>query len=141
NSSKIRVLAHGVNYVGAGEMKGGRVRCHFACPEDATVGGKGYIQVQLDYAMDAAKTHRLPVDIVPKPAPKPTPPPGPPKDDTVPDDKGDSVKIIKVKVRKKDFSEVEIPIVTPIPVKRDDTNNAWVTLGWPHDPHRVGFSI
>lgn len=139
-TSKIRVLAHGVNYVGAGEMKGGRVRCHFEAPEEAVVGAKGYIQVQLDFAIGAALTHRLPVEIVEKPAPKPRPP-APPVDDNVniPNEKGDETTVIKVKVRKKDFSEVEIPVVKPVPVKREDT--AWLTLGWPHDPHRVGFSI
>ncbi len=137
-NSKIRVLAHGVNYVGAGEMKGGRVRCHFECPEGAVIGTKGYIQVQLDFAIGAAKTHRLPVDIVEKPTPKPRSP-HVPKDDKISDEKGDAKKILKVKVRKKDFTEVEIPILTPIPVKRD--NPVWLTLGWPHDSHRVGFSI
>jgi len=137
-NSRIKVLAHGVNYVGAGEMKGGRVRCHFACPEDAILGTKGYIQVQLDYTPGAAKTHRLPVDVSAKPAPKPKPTPQP-KDDRVQDDSGDTKKIIKVKIRKKDFSEVEIPIVTPVPVKREDS--LWLTLGWPLDPQRVGFSI
>ncbi len=137
-NSKIRVLAHGVNYVGAGEMKGGRVRCHFACPEGAVIGTKGYIQVQLDFAIGAAKTHRLPVDIVEKPISKPTIPSAP-KDDKILDEEGGAKKIIKVKIRKKDFTEVEIPIVNPIPVKTSDT--AWFTLGWPHDPHRVGFSI
>ena len=137
--SKIRVLAHGVNYVGAGEMKGGRVRCHFQCPEDSVVSTKGYIQVQLDFTIGAAKMHRLPVDIVEKPTPKPSPPPVPKDDVKIADQNGDAKKIIKVKVRKKDFSEVEIPVVKPIPLKRDDT--PWLTLGWPHDPHRVGFSI
>lgn len=137
-NSKIKVLAHGVSYVGAGEMKGGRVRCHFACPEDAPLGSKGYIQVQLDYTIGSAKTHRLPVDIVAKPTPKPYVPRAS-KDNTDPDPKGDRKKIIKVKIRKKDFSEVEIPVVKPIPVKRTDA--AWATLGWPHDPTNVGFSI
>jgi hypothetical protein len=137
-ASKIKVLSHAVNYVGAGEMKGGRVRCHFSCPEDALVGAKGYIQVQLDYEIGAAKTHRLPVDIVMKPAPKPRPP-SEPSDKGTPKPNGEAKKVIKVKVRKKDFSEVEIPIVRPIPVKREDT--AWLTLGWPLDPHNVGFSI
>jgi hypothetical protein len=139
-NSKIRVLAHAVNYVGAGEMKGGRVRCHFECPEDSIIGLKGYIQVQLDFAIGAAKTHRLPVDIVTRPTPKPWTPKDP-TDPKVPDDKGDAKKIIQVKVRKKDFSEVDIPVMQPIPVRRTDANNAWVTLGWPHDSHRVGFSI
>jgi hypothetical protein len=135
-ASKIKVLAHGISYVGAGEMKGGRVRCHFECPPSAIVGTKDYIQVQLDFTIGAAKTHRLPVEIVEKPKPRLYQPPG---DTTQPDAKGDTTKIIKVKVRKKDFSEVEIPILKPIPVKQSDTN--WVTLAWPHDPHRVGFSI
>jgi len=137
-TSKIRVLAHGVNYVGAGEMKGGRVRCHFECPSNAVVGAKGYIQVQLDFTIGAAKTHRLPVEIVERPPAKP-PRPSIPTDNKVPNETGDSMKVIKVKVRKKDFSEVEIPVVMPIPVKRDE--NTWLTLGWPHDPHRVGLSI
>lgn len=136
-NSRIKVLAHGVNYVGAGEMKGGRVRCHFQCPEDAHVGAKGYVQVQLDYDIGAAKTHRLPVEVIEKPAPKPKPPG--PKDNKVEDPTGEAKKVIKVKVRKKDFTEVEIPIVTPIPVKREES--LWLTLGWPLDPMRVGFSI
>jgi len=137
-TSKIKVLAHGVSYVGAGEMKSGRVRCHFECPEVAVVGMKGYIQVQLDFAIGTALTHRLPVNIVERPKPKLRPPVDH-KDDKVPDDKGDSAKVIKVKIRKKDFTEVEIPVVNPVPVKRSDTS--WLTLGWPHDPHKVGFSI
>jgi hypothetical protein len=137
-NSQIKVLAHGVRYVGAGEMKGGRVRCHFECPEDAAVGTTGYIQVQLDFAVGAAKTHRLQVDIVAKPTPK-VKRSGPQKDNKTPDENGDAKKIIKIKVRKKDFTEVEIPVVTPVPVKRSEA--AWLTLGWPHDHHRVGFSI
>jgi hypothetical protein len=137
-SSKIKVLAHGVNYVGAGEMKGGRVRCHFECPPHGVVGSKGYIQVQLDFTIGEAKTHRLAVEIVEKPPAKPTTP-GDRPDEKTPDDTGTSKTIIKVKIRKKDFSEVEIPVVTPIPVTRED--QAWLTLGWPHDPSRVGFSI
>ena len=140
-NSKIRVLAHGVNYVGAGEMKGGRVRCHFECPSTAAIGTKGYIQVQLDFAVGAAKTHRLPVDIVEKPAPRPTRPHTEPEDARPPDEDGDSKKIIKVKIRKKDFTEVEIPVVEPVPVKRDDPQGLWQTLGWPLDPVGVGFSI
>lgn len=136
--SKIRVLAHAVNYVGAGEMKGGRVRCHFECPEDAIIGTKGYIQVQLDFAIGAALTHRLPVDIVVKPKHKPREP-SKSKDDYDPNENGNAKKVIKVKIRKKDFTEVEIPVVKPIPVKRGE--NSWLTLGWPHDPQRVGFSI
>lgn len=135
--SKIRVLAHGVRYVGAGEMKGGRVRCHFVCPEDASIGTKGYIQVQLDFAIGAALTHRLPVDIIAKPTKKPRVPQ--PNPDNIPDENGNASKVIKVKIRKKDFTEVEIPVVMPIAVKRDAS--AWLTLGWPHDPQRVGFSI
>jgi hypothetical protein len=133
--SAIKVLAHGVSYVGAGEMRGGRVRCHFECPLNAVVGSKGYIQVQLDFSNEASKPHRLPVEIVPKPPYKPRPF----HDDKKEDDKGETKKMIKVKVRKKDFSEVDIPILDPIPVRQSDT--AWNTLGWPHDPGRVGFSI
>lgn len=137
-NSRIKVLAHGVDYVGAGEMKGGRVRCHFQCPEDAVVGRKGFIQVQLDYEMGAAKTHRLPVIIVEKVA-KPHSP-RPPKDDTTPG-AGEEKKVIQVKIREKDFSEVDIPVVKPIPVKRDEPNSPWQSLGWPLDQSRVGFSI
>lgn len=136
--SKIKVLAHGVHYVGAGEMKGGRVRCHFQCPEDAVVGTKGYIQVQLDFAVDAAKTHRFQVEVIQRPEPKHRPSGKKPEDAEV-DEKGAAKKVITVKVRKKDFTEVEIPVVTPIPVKSSDPT--WATLGWPHDPDRVGFSI
>lgn len=109
-------------------------------PQDAVIGTKGYIQVQLDFDIGAAKTHRLPVDITPRPTPKPRLPKDP-ADQKEPDENGDTKKIIQVKVRKKDFSEVDIPVMQPIPVKRTDTNNAWLTLGCPHDPHRVGFSI
>jgi hypothetical protein len=137
-TSKIKVLAHAVSYVGAGEMRGGRVRCHFECPEVAVIGTKGYIQVQLDFAIGAAKIHRLPVDIVEKPKPKQRVLGGS-KDDKVPDDKGEATKIIKVKIRKKDFTEVEIPVVEPQAITRSDP--AWLTLGWPLDPHKVGFSI
>src|SRR5262249_50221186 len=56
-----------------------------------------------------------------------------------PDDTGTATKTIKVKVRKKDFSEVEIPILQPVPVTR--TDGLWSTLGWPHDQRWVGFSI
>jgi hypothetical protein len=136
--SKIRVLGHGVRYVGAGEMKGGRVRCHFVCPDDAPVGSKGYIQVQLDFTIGAALTHRLPVNVVDRP-PKKEKQQHQPTDDNVADVNGNTKKIIKVKIRKKDFSEVEFPIVTPIPVRRSD--GPWQALGWPLDPHRVGFSI
>lgn len=136
-SSKIRVLGHRVKYVGAGEMKGGRVRCHFQCPEDAPVGIKGYIQVQLDYTIGAAKTHRLEVEVVErKPVIKP---PSPSHDEKVPTPDGESTKVIMVKVRKKDFSEVQIPVVQPIPVKK--TEALWGTLAWPLDSQGVGFSI
>lgn len=137
--SKIRVLAHGVQYIGAGDMKGGRVRCHFVCPEDSVAGTKGYIQVQLDFTIGAALTGRLPVDIVPKPLKKEKRTTTPKDEEDVADKDGKSKKIIKVRVRKKDFTEVEIPVVMPMPVKRSD--NAWLTLGWPHDPQGVGFSV
>jgi hypothetical protein len=140
NNSKIKVLAHRVRYVGAGEMLGGRVRCYFECPDDVTVGATGYIQVQLDFAVDAAKMHRLPVEIVAKPKVTPRPP-RPPRENTEADDKGEANKTIKVKVRKKDWTEVEIPVVKPIPVKRDEPGSPWQTLGWPMDTSRVGFSI
>lgn len=134
--SKIRVLAHIAKYVGAGEMKGGRVRCHFQCPETATIGTKGYIQVQLDFSVGEAKMHRLQVEVVPKPEPKQRPK----VDKTAePDDDSKDKKIITVKIRKKDFSEVEIPILKAAPVKQGDA--AWNTLGWPHDHHRIGFSV
>lgn len=136
-ASKIRVLSFGVNYVGAGEMKGGRVRCHFQCPENAAVGTKGYIQVQLDYAMGAAKTHRLQVEIIERT--KEHKEPYKPTEKKAPEQEGESKQTITVKIRKKDFSEVQIPVVQPIPVKREDP--LWQILGWPIDPHRVGFSI
>lgn len=136
--SKIKVLAHGVNYVGAGEMKGGRVRCHFQCPDDAVVGSKGYIQVQLDFAIGAAKMHRVQVDVVSRPEPKHKHG-GEKSEQTEVGETGSARKVITIKVRKKDFTEVEIPVVTPVPVKRSDA--PWLTLGWPHDPNRVGFSI
>jgi hypothetical protein len=138
-ASKIRVLGHGVRYVGAGEMKGGRVRCHFACPEDATIGSKGFIQVQLDYTLGAALTAQLPVDIVAKPPKKEKQRETEPSDNKKPDPDGAAKKIIKVKVRKRDFSEVEFPIVTPQAVRRSD--GPWQVLGWPLDPQHVGFSI
>lgn len=128
-----------MRYVGAGEMKGGRVRCHFECAPDMPVGTKGFLQVQLEYAIGAAKTSVLPVEVVPKPQ-QPT------KRDVTKkpqegkkDENGKATKVIKVKVRKKDFTEVEIPVVTPQPVK--STDPTWATLGWPTDPQRVGFSI
>ena len=138
-SSKIKVLTHGVNYVGAGEMIGGRVRCHFECPATAVVGSKGYIQVQMDFAIGAAKTHSLPVEIIQKPEPKTKPSGEPNPTDKEPDPNGDSTTTIKVKIRKKDFTEVEIPVVEPVPVTRADS--PWQVLGWPLDPLRVGFSI
>lgn len=138
SSSKIKVTAHGLHYVGAGEMKGGRVRCHFECPEDTPIGTKGFIQVQLEYALGAAITSTIPVEVKEKPMPTQRPP-GPKEEEKQPDADGGTTKTIRVKVRKKDFTEVEIPVVTPQPVTHAD--NAWVTLGWPHDPQRVGFSI
>jgi hypothetical protein len=94
--------------------------------------------VQLDFTLGAAKIHRLQVDVVERPTPKPKTP-GEPNKGNEQDEKGDGTKVIKAKIRKKDFSEVEIPMVTPIPVKRSDT--AWLTLAWPHDPQNVGFSV
>jgi hypothetical protein len=138
--SKIKVLAHGVRYAGAGDMLGGRVRCHFECPQDAVIGTTGFIQVQLDYAVDAAKMHRFQVEIVEKPKPA-TRRPKPKPDNKDQDETGEAKKTIMVKVRKKDWSQVEIPVVKPIPVKRDDPPGLWQTLGWPMDPARVGFSI
>jgi hypothetical protein len=135
-ASQIRVLAHAISYVGAGDMKGGRVRCHFECPSTVAVGTKGYIQVQLDFAIGASLTHRLPVEVVDKPDKKPTyklDKPDAPTEDRK------AAATIKVKVRKKDFSEVEIPVLQPKPVVRADL--LWGTLSWPHDPQRVGFSI
>ncbi|HEV2416994.1 MAG TPA: hypothetical protein VGX94_04260 [Terriglobia bacterium] len=134
-ASKIKVTAHAVRYVGAGDMKGGRVRCHFECPEGVAVGTKGFIQVQMEYILGAAKTSVLPVEIVAKPQPQHNPPGPKPEPET----NNEKNQTIKVKVRKKDFSEVEIPVVQPIPVTQKET--AWATLGWPHDPNRVGFSI
>jgi hypothetical protein len=133
--SKIKVTAHAVRYVGSGEMKGGRVRCHFECPDDVQVGTKGFIQVQMEYALGAAKTSAVPVEIVEKPAPRMTPSDPKPEPEPVDAPK----QTIKVKVRKKDFSEVEIPVVQPVPLTQKD--NTWLTLGWPQDPNRVGFSI
>jgi hypothetical protein len=136
-ASRIKVLAHAISYVGAGDNKAGRVRCHFECPSSMAVGTKGYIQVQLDFTIGASLTHRLPVEIVEKPKKPPyTPKPDKPSS---PDEDGAAAKTIKVKVRKKDFSEVEIPVLKPMPVVRADS--LWSTLSWPHDPHWVGFSI
>jgi hypothetical protein len=89
-----------------------------------------------DHVPGAAKNAILPIEVVARPQPKPKPEPPTPKPD---DPANEPMQTIKVKVRKKDFSEVEIPIVQPIPVTREHTN--WMTLGWPHDPNRVGFSI
>jgi len=139
STSKIKVTTHGLHYVGSGEMKGGRVRCHFECPDDAGIGTKGFIQVQLEYALGAAITSAVPVEVIQKPAPTPRPPQPPDDKDKEQSKEGETTTVIKVKVRKKDFTEVEIPVVTAQPVTRADT--AWVTLGWPHDPQRVGFSI
>jgi len=136
--SKIKVTSHALRYVGSGEMQAGRVRCHFECPPDAVVGAKGFIQVQLEYAIGAAKTAILEVEIVEKPESRPKKKYNP-EDNTKPDENGEATKVIRVKIRKKDFTEVDIPVLKPIPVKRSDT--AWATLGWPHDPSRVGFSI
>ena len=136
--SNIKVLAHGVNYVGAGEMRGGRVRCHFECPKGAVIGSTRDTSRCSSILRSALRNHRLPVDIVEQPEKK-VGGGGGQKGDTVADEKSSSTKVIQVKVRKKDFTEVEFPIVTPIPVKRSDT--PWATLAWPHDPHKVGFSI
>jgi hypothetical protein len=133
--SKIRVLANGVQYLGGGEMKGGRVRCHFKCPLDAKVGTRGMIQVQLEYQSAVAKTSSLPIDIV-APPPPPEPPPAPDPDEPAPTG---PTKPVKVTIKKRDFTEVEIPILRPIAVTRAD--NTWNLLGWPLDPAYVGFSI
>lgn len=135
--SKIKVTSHGLRYVGAGEMKGGRVRCHFECADTAPIGSKGFIQVQLEFALGAAITGMVPVEVVEKPAPKPRI--QYPDDGKAQDDKGGATTTIQVKVRKKDFTEVNIPVMPPQPVKTADS--AWSTLGWPHDPAKVGFSI
>ena len=142
NQSKIKVLGHGVTYVGAGEMKGGRVRCHFVCPEDAVIGSKGaFLQVQLEFDHGMDLTRRLPIEIIPKAQPKKVVQPQDRPDKDKPDDgnEGSDGKTIKVKIRKKDFTEVDIPVVTPVPVIRADT--LWQNLGWPLDPQKVGFSI
>jgi hypothetical protein len=94
--------------------------------------------VQLHYDIGAAKTHVLPVDVIPKPPPK-RKQPSQQSHKAVQGENAKARNVIKVKIRKKDFSEVEIPIVDPILKKRTDTS--WSTLDWPHDPHRVGFSI
>lgn len=135
--SKIKVTAIGARYVGAGEMLGGRVRCHFECPEDAAIGSNGLLQVQLDYAPGQSKNHVLPVEVVAKPERTPRDKPEPKDEPT--DPSSPTQKVIKVKVRKRDFTEVEIPVIQPVPVRHEDTT--WNTLSWPHDPDRVGFSI
>jgi hypothetical protein len=139
NRSKIKVLGHGVTYVGAGEMKGGRVRCHFVCPEDAVIGSKGtFLQVQLEFDHGMDLTRRLPIEIVAKAPTKKVVTPT--NDDKAPEgNDGSDGKTIRVKIRKKDFTEVDIPVVTPVPVIRTDT--LWQNLGWPLDAQKVGFSI
>jgi len=138
-ASKIKVLANGVTYVGAGEMIGGRVRCHFECPADAGIGTKGrYLQVQLELDAGASIKSDLPVEIIRKPEAKKKLSEGEePNGDA--ERAGDGTGIIKVKIRRKDFSEVDIPVVRPQPVERKDST--WAILGWPHDPSQVGFSI
>jgi hypothetical protein len=135
--SKLKVTAQGLMYLGSGDMKGGRVRCHFECPPDAAVGSKKLIQVQLDIAPGQALTSGLPVEVVERPAPKPRErgEPGP----ETPDPNGVTERMVKVKIRRRDLSEVDIPVIPPIPVKRSDP--AWNTLSWPFDPERIGFSI
>jgi hypothetical protein len=137
-SSDIKVLSHGVMYTGAGEMKGGRVRCHFICPEDAVIGTKGYVQVQLDYDTAAAMIARIPLEVIEKPKKVKRPQKPNPRDEDT-DKEGQGSNTIKVKIRKKDFSEVEIPVVNPVAVSPGDS--LWQTLGWPLDPQKVGFSI
>lgn len=138
-NSGIKVTAYGVRYTGSGEMRGGRVRCHFECPDDAVVGTTGFIQIQLDYALGQAITNRLPLEVVPKPAPRP---PKPDSDDIVAvDPDGKATKVINVKVRKKDFTEVDIPVIPPTAVTRTDPVSLWSNLGWPADPQRAGFSV
>jgi hypothetical protein len=134
--SKIRVLASGVQYIGGGEMKGGRARCHFRCPEDVKVGTKGMIQAQLEWQSGAAKTAMLPVEVIAKPEPKRRD-----EGEKVGKDEedGEPNKQIKVTIKKRDFSEVEIPILQPKPITRED--NAWNLLQWGLDAAYVGFSI
>jgi hypothetical protein len=50
----------------------------------------------------------LPVDCIVNPAPKPRPPDAP-KEDSVPEEEGRAKKLIKIRIRKKDVGEVEIP--------------------------------
>ncbi len=69
----MRVIAHGVRYVGAGEMQRRTCqRCYFECAlTRPSVGAVGYIQVQLDYAMGQIEERsRLPVEMVEKPKPR-----------------------------------------------------------------------
>ena len=134
-ASKIKVTAQGLTYLGTGEMKGGRVKCHFSLPADAPIGSKRMIQVQLDAAPGQALTSVLPIEVVAKPPKKPKPTPTP--EDGTPEPGSD--RMVKVKIRRRDLSEVDVPVIPPIPVRRDDP--AWSTLGWPIDPSRVGFSI
>jgi len=138
--SKIRVFANGVQYLGgSSELKGGRARCHFKCPLDAKVGTKGMIQVQLEFQNGASKNSSLPIEIVSPPVPKPPPPELPdPPEGPAPGTNGPN-KPIKVTVKKRDFTEVEIPILRPIAVGRSE--NQWNLLGWPLDPAYVGFSV
>ena len=137
-NSKIKVLAKGVNYIGGGEMKGGRVRCHFRCPEDMTVGTKGVVQAQLEWQPGAAKTADLPIEVVSKPPSKPTSE-NSPKDDGAEEPGDGPMKPMKVKIKKRDFTEVEIPILRPEPITTKDA--LWGRLNWPLDPSRVGFSV
>src|SRR5690606_10156877 len=116
---------------------GGRVRCHFFASEDAEIGSKGYIQVQLHYGQDAAKTAMLPIEVEEKKSRTQKEPKQ--RADNTANQEGGRSNTIKVKVRKKDFSEVEIPVVNPVPVTPDE--NVWQVLGWPLDPQKVGFSI
>ena len=112
---------------------------HFECAEDAAVGTKAFIQVQLEYVPGAAITKVLPIEIIAKPEQKLKPTGKKTEKEETRRRRFDESHRRKVKIRKKDFTEVDIPVVKPIPVKTTDT--AWGTLGWPHDPQRVGFSI
>jgi len=136
-NSKIRVLTKGVSYIGGGEMRGGRVRCHFKCPEETPVGTKGLIQAQLEWQPGAAKTAILPIEIVPQPLR--SHPGGKPQTDHGDDPGSGTNKTMTVKIRKRDFVEVEIPILRPIPITTSDA--MWQRLQWALDPSRVGFSI
>ena len=82
--------------------------------------------MQFDFAAGAAKTSRVPVEVVQKP--KPPEKRKPDKQNDGDASEGDGAKrVMKVKIRKKDFTEVDIPIVDPEPVKRADPARA--TLG------------